>query len=153
MIDIQQAIKILREDRSIEGLESVRELLKNDRSKLADYGHDQLIFKHLMQIVKFDDSEVLNTSLDILDECFFAHKLFWDEMLETILFRTCSSSDETIINICLSKISKLVDHFDASIAKHSMQISKLNYPNDMLCEILTKIKAKLPTRCHMSTMK
>lgn len=153
LIDALKSLKDSIDDNvKISGLKQLTTILRDDKKALVEHGYDHVIFKSIIHIINFDSGEVLKTALDLSREHYFQNSVFWDDMMEALLYRIARSNDLEVCEICLENLDLLLDHFDSSIAKHSKQILKLsdtNYLpqlNTLYKDLLIKLKTKLPER-------
>lgn len=152
---IQIATKLINEaeeSTKLEGLETLRQILKASDSQLYSLGYNHVIFKELIKMSQFESGLCLERTLDILQDNFFNVPEKHDELAEVLIYRVARSTDFQVCRACLEKISILIDNVDLKIAKHSKQLLRLADLNDMrdlnplISEILTKMKEKLPVR-------
>lgn len=152
---VQEAIKQINdveESIKLKGLDSLREVLSSNDSRLVELGYNHVIFKELIKMTQFESGICLEKALDLLQNYYFELAEHHDNLAETLIYRVARSTDFQVCRICLNRILILIDSSDERIAKHSKQILKLADLNDMkdlnpvISEILTKIKGKLPMR-------
>lgn len=156
---LQNGLKLLREtDESSkqDGLNIIGDILNKKDVILTKLGHDLLIFKRLCHMITFDQGKTLEIATGILENHYFKDLRCQDELAQLLIMRAIQSTDYDTCRLCLEKISILTDHLDDRIGKHSKQILKLvdiNYMpglNDILCEILDKLKDRLPRRRNIA---
>lgn len=152
---VQRALKLINDaedDIKEQGLLLLKTVLGTKDPQIVAFGYDQVIFKELIKLVQSETGIYLEIVLELLELNYFGKIEYSDELAEQLIYRVARSTDVNISKLCLDKISILVDTFDESIAKHSKQLLKLadlneaSDLNQVLSDILTKMKDKLPRR-------
>lgn len=156
----QKALKLINEveeDSKKDGLELLEQIIHRGSKQFVELGYKEVIFKELIKLVQFECDYVLEAALKLLEEYYFNENSHWDEICEVLIFRVVRSTRFDVSKVCLEQLSGLVDKFDDSIAKHSKQLLKLADLNDMvslnplICDILEKLKTKVPERKKSSS--